>query len=56
MGRHATKDARTTLALDPEIKQRAVVYALLHGKTLQNVINEALRAYLNVRKVPQKIG
>jgi hypothetical protein len=54
MGRHATKSARTTLALDPEIKRLVAIYALTTGRTITEIINQALKEYLETKKV--KVG
>jgi predicted HicB family RNase H-like nuclease len=45
MGRPAlaNESGKTTLTLDPKLKQRAVVWAARHGRTLSDVVEEGLR-------------
>jgi hypothetical protein len=44
MGRRpATATGKTTLDLDPALKQRAAVWALRNGTTLKEMVEEGLR-------------
>jgi predicted HicB family RNase H-like nuclease len=43
MGRQATKSGKTTLDLDPKLKERAVVWAVRNGTTLKEMVEEGLR-------------
>jgi hypothetical protein len=38
---------RTSLNLDPDLKRRAMFYALRHNLTLTDLIEQALRRYLS---------
>jgi hypothetical protein len=43
MGRPATKRGKTTLDLDPKLKERAAVWAVRHGTTLRQMVEDGLR-------------
>ena len=43
MGRQATKSGKTTLDLDPKLKERAAVWALRNSLTLKEMVEEGLR-------------
>ena len=43
MGRQATKSGKTTLDLDPKLKERAAVWAVRHRTTLKEMVEEGLR-------------
>lgn len=43
MGRRATKGGKTTLDLDPKLKERAAVWAVRNGTTLKEMVEEGLR-------------
>jgi predicted HicB family RNase H-like nuclease len=46
MGRRAAKSGKTTLDLDPRLKERAAVWAVRHGTTLKEMVEEGLRAVM----------
>jgi predicted HicB family RNase H-like nuclease len=43
MGRRAAAGGKTTLDLDPKLKERAAVWALRHGVTLKEMVEDGLR-------------
>jgi hypothetical protein len=43
MGRRAGGSGKTTLDLDPKLKQRAVLWAIRNGTTLSDMVEEGLR-------------
>ena len=43
MGRRATAGGKTTLDLDPKLKERAAVWAVRNGTTLRAMVEEGLR-------------
>jgi predicted HicB family RNase H-like nuclease len=43
MGRRASTSGKTTLNLDPKLKERAVVWAVRNGTTLQEMVEDGLR-------------
>jgi hypothetical protein len=43
MGRQATKSSKTTLDLNPKLKERAAVWAVRNGTTLKVMVEEGLR-------------
>jgi len=44
MGRRATTTSgKTTLDLDPKLKERAAVWAMRHGTTLSAMVEDGLR-------------
>jgi predicted HicB family RNase H-like nuclease len=43
MGRMATKSGKTTVDLDPKLKERAAVWAVRNGTTLKDMVEEGLR-------------
>ena len=43
MGRRATKSGKTTLDLDPRLKERAAVWAVRNSTTLKEMVEEGLR-------------
>jgi predicted HicB family RNase H-like nuclease len=46
MGRRATKGGKTTLDLDPKLKERAAVWAVRNGTTLKEMVEEGLRSVM----------
>jgi hypothetical protein len=46
MGRRATKGGKTTLDLDPKLKERAAVWAVRNGTTLKAMVEEGLRSVM----------
>jgi hypothetical protein len=43
MGRPVTKRGKTTLDLDPKLKERAAVWAVRHATTLKEMVEQGLR-------------
>jgi len=43
MGRPPTKSGKTTLDLDPRLKERAAVWAVRNNATLREMVEEGLR-------------
>jgi len=43
MGRLATTSGKTTINLDPKLKERAAVWAVRHGTTLKDMVEQGLR-------------
>jgi predicted HicB family RNase H-like nuclease len=43
MGRRATASSKTTLDLDPKLKERAAVWALRNQTTLKEMVEQGLR-------------
>jgi predicted HicB family RNase H-like nuclease len=43
MGRRATTSGKTTVNLDPKLKERAAVWAVRHGTTLTAMVEDGLR-------------
>jgi len=46
MGRRAAKSGKTTLDLDPKLKERAAVWAVRNGTTLKEMVEEGLRSVM----------
>jgi predicted HicB family RNase H-like nuclease len=43
MGRSPAKSGKTTLDLDPRLKERAAVWAVRHSTTLKTMVEKGLR-------------
>jgi predicted HicB family RNase H-like nuclease len=43
MGRRATTSGKTTLDLEPRLKERAIVWAVRNQRTLKDMVEEGLR-------------
>jgi hypothetical protein len=46
MGRRATKSGKTTLDLDPKLKERAVVWAVRNATTLKEMVEAGLQCVM----------
>jgi hypothetical protein len=43
MGRRAKATSKTTLDIDPKLKERAILWAVRHGATLTEMVERGLR-------------